>query len=154
MSNLFALFESDAKKERDGVPLKIEGATFWLRRAGGNNRAYRYALALAASARRDELKDEANAEVFNVQEEILQAAFADCVIAGWENVDGRDGQPLEFSSANALDLVRSCPSVWDAIKAAAIDDSLYRVEVEDGEALGKQLSGSLSGVPGAQTLSA
>ena len=37
--NLFGKYETDQEKERKGVPVVIDGATFFLRRAGGHNRA-------------------------------------------------------------------------------------------------------------------
>lgn len=151
MSNLYAKYESDVDKERNGVTLAFEGATFVLRRAGGHNRAYRYALALAAQSRRKELQTETGAAAFNVQEEILQAAFSECVIVSWENVDDRNGDPMECTASNFLDLVRSCPRVWDAIKEVAVDDERFKVAAEDGELLGKPSSGSLSGAGDSQT---
>jgi len=145
MSNLFKKFESDVEKERDGVPVFIEDSVIWVRRAGGNNRAYRYAMAVAARPYAEQLRGEVGPELFNIQEAILQQTFADCVVVRWENVDDRNGDPMDCTPENFLDLVRSCPSVWDAIKEAAVDDSQFRVAAEDGELLGKPLSGNLNG---------
>lgn len=139
MSNLFARYETDQDKERKGVPVIIDGATFYLRRAGGHNRAYRYALATAARSFVDVLKGaEQNPQAaFDAQDDITQQAFAEAVIIGWEGVDGRDGQPLEFSKENFLDLVRSCAPVWDLLREAAIDDDRFKATQEDAKQLGE-----------------
>lgn len=139
MSNLFARYETDQEKERGGVPVVIDGATFFLRRAGGHNRAYRYALATAARGYADVLKNASDnpQAAFDAQDDITQQAFAEAVIIGWEGVDGRDGQPLEFTRENFLDLVRSCAPVWDLLREAAIDDDRFRATIEDAQQLGE-----------------
>lgn len=138
MTNLFQKYETDPEKELGGIPVELDGCTFTVRRAGGGNRAYRYALALAARQFQHVFKAEVRDEqaVFQANEEIQQIAFAQTVLVGWENVDGRDGLPLEFSKEAALDLIQSCPAVWDALKGAAIEDSNFKPQA-DGEELGK-----------------
>ena len=137
--NLFEKYETDPVKEAAGVAVLIDGCTFYTRRAGGSNRAYRYALGLAAR----QLSTVFNAEprdehkVFEASEEIQMRAWAQTCAVGWEGVDGRDGLPLEFTKEAALDLVRSCPAVWDEIKAAAVDDARFKPDTADGVLLGK-----------------
>ena len=140
MSNLYAKYETDPRKESDGVPFEFDGVTFYLRRAGGNNRAYRYALGAAASQYRGILSEPHKnpAAVFAANEHIQQIAFSEAVLVGWENMEDRDGQPLEFSREAALDLLMTCPAVWDELKGFAIDDANYKPEAEDAENLGKQ----------------
>ena len=139
MSNLYAKYETAPEKERGGVPVDIDGAVFHIRRAGGHNRAYRYALAIAARGFSGVLKNASDnpQAAFDAQDDITQMAFAEAVVIGWDGVDGRDGQPLEFSKANFLDLVRSCAPVWDQLRAAAIDDERFKATLEDAKQLGE-----------------
>jgi hypothetical protein len=145
--NLFEKYETDSEKELGGIPVQFDESTFILRRAGGGNRAYRYALAIASAQHRDILlaKDADPVAVFQAQEDIVQQAFAQSVVVGWSNVDGRDGQPLAFSQAAFLDLVKSCPAVWDALKGAAVDDNLFKRAEEDGRLLGESSAGTMNG---------
>lgn len=140
MSNLYLKYETDPRKEADGVPFEFDGVTFFIRRAGGNNRSYRYALAAAAAGYRHifAAADKDPAAIFAANEHVQQIAFSEAVIVGWQNMEGRDGQPLEFSKEAALDLIIKCPAVWDQLKGFAIDDDNFRPEKEDAEALGKQ----------------
>jgi len=143
--NLFQKYETDAALERDGVEVTIEGAVFQLRRAGGGNRRFAYAFGRAADRYRatveeinapgKSIDDPEHAErVLDLDERCTQEAFAEAVVTGWRNVDGRDGAPLEFSQAAFLDLVRSCPDVWAKIRTAATSVETFR---KDGHALGK-----------------
>ena len=145
---LWDKYETDARKEVDGVPVEFEGyVVFYLRRAGGANRAYRYALGNAARAFSHlytaEVRDEQ--AIYSAGEEIQMMAFAEAVIVGWSSsmVD-RKGAELPFSPAAALDLIRSCPAIWDHLKGQAISDALFKPEA-DGEQLGKSLSGGERG---------
>jgi hypothetical protein len=142
MANLFAKYETDAKAEREGVELEFDGVTFLLRRAGGNNRAYRYALAAAAQKYPEVFnEDTAEADKFNLHEDLQIQAFSDAVVIGWDNLDDRDGNPLEFSKENFIALCLALPEVWDAIKEAASDEKRFKPDTA-GEDLGKSLSGT------------
>ncbi len=72
----------------------------------------------------------------NLIDDIERQAFVDSVLIDWEHVEGRDGHPLEFNRDNALDLLRSCPKVWDELKSAAMDDERFRID-QDGQHLGE-----------------
>lgn len=136
MTNPFAKYEQDVIRARVGVPVVIDGMTFIMRAAGGHNRAFRYALGLASQARRKDLEN--NTDPFaaiNASAEIYQDAFAETVVVDWSGIEGRDGQPLEFSKENFLDLVRSCPDLWDKIMEAGNNPELFRLP--SGSNLGK-----------------
>lgn len=146
--NIWNKYETDPRKESEGVPVQVDEWTFYVRRAGGCNRAYRYALALASRQYMHVFQAEVRDEqaVFAANEEVQMLAFAQTVLVGWsDNVTDRAGNPLPFTKDAALDLVRSCPAVWDALKGAAISDQLFKPD-EDGELLGKSSSGGISGV--------
>jgi len=159
MTNLFQMYETDPQRERDGVEVAIKdprgqptGAVVILRRAGGGNRRYIYALGRAMDPHReifanlDAPENQQAAE--DLETEVTQEAYADAVILGWRNVHGRDGELLPFSRAAFLDLVRSCPNVWDQLRLAALDMDRFRGNghlKEDGEHLGKSFSGGSSG---------
>ena len=146
--NLFAKYEMDPIKTVEGVRFDFEGITFIIKPSNSANREYRYSLAIAAQSFMHIFKAEPrdNSAVFAANEEIQQIAFSETVLLGWEGMVGRDGNPLEFSKAAALDLLKSCPTVWDELKGAAIDEDLFKPDpVADGESLGESLSGNSSG---------
>ena len=145
--NLFKKYGTDASAETTGVLIKVDEAVFRIKRAGGNNRAFRYSISKHAIKYREEfvkygdlrsageIPPEIRARIAEVEDEIHQQAFADEVLAGWENVDGPDGSPLEFTRENFLMLVRACPDVWQTLKTAAFDIDNFRAA--DGAKLGE-----------------
>lgn len=141
MTNLFRKYETDEKKETEGVEITIDGAVFICRRAGGGNRRYRAAIGLAAAApdfqERINSKDQTTA--ITAEDEITMAAFADSVVIGWREVLDRDDQPWEFTKENFLDLMKACPDVWLQLRMAARDLENFRVGLaqEVGDDLGK-----------------
>jgi hypothetical protein len=135
--NPFAKYGIDRDAERHGVEVPVDDMVFIVRSASAANRGYRYALAVAANKRRGGL-DADPTRAFDTHEDILIDAFADAVIVGWRNVDGPDGQPLEFNRENCIRVMYQCPDIWDAIRGAALDNEKFKQTVkEDGEALGK-----------------
>jgi hypothetical protein len=136
MSNPVYKYGVDRAREAQGSEVVIDDMTFKVRSASASNRGYRYALAIAASKHRDELKAD-TARAFDLHEDVLIEAFADGVILGWNGVDGEDGQPLEFNRENCIHIMQSCPAIWDQIKEVALDDDRFKFVKEDGDQLGK-----------------
>jgi hypothetical protein len=136
MSNPRHKYAVDRAAEAKGSVLKIDDMEFTVRSATASNRAYRYALALAASKRRDDLKG-GGVKAFDVHESILIEAFADCVILGWSGVTNGEGHALEFTRDNCIALMEDCPAIWDKVREAALDVERFRPVAEDGAQLGK-----------------
>ena len=69
----------------------------------------------------------------------MRETFGDAVIIGWENVDGPDGQPLEFTRENVVDVITRCPRVWLQLQEAAGDEKLFKPNGAgaDGAEVGK-----------------
>lgn len=143
--DLMKKFATSRAAEIDGIRVKIggeDGVTFVLRRAGGHNRAYRYAEARAALPYRAELLEIAAApasaqmsdRALELEDAIRVAAFAESVVLGWEGYEV-DGVPVAFSREKFLALMHACPDVWEAVKKAAFDIENFREA--DGKALGE-----------------
>ena len=147
MSNPLKKYGVNRDLEQKGSEVTVDDMTFIVRSASASNRGYRFALAIAANRRREELQAD-SAKAFDIHESVMIEAFSDAVILGWRGVDGEDGQPLEFNRENCIKIMESCPEIWDAVHEAAIDTSRFRSYAqEDGEALGKSLSGTSSTEP-------
>lgn len=147
--NPFAEFEADPC-ERAGVRVVVrsrrdDGAmTFIVRRAGGANRAFRYALHFHGQRLKAQLSDPDDSPAVQMAKlelvtSVMQEAYADAVIIGWEGIEGADGQALAFTRDNFLDVVRRCPEIWDELESAAIDVQRFRPNgaAKDGADLGK-----------------
>lgn len=136
MSNPRAKYGIDRAAEAKGTALRVDDMEFTVRSASASNRGYRYALAVAANRRRDEL-GAGGAKAFEIHESILIEAFADAVILGWSGVDNGNGEPLPFTRENCIALMEECPLIWDRVREAALDDERFRPVKEDGQQLGK-----------------
>ncbi len=142
MVDLHKKFATSKTAELEGVKVEVEGAIFIIKRAGGHNRAYRYAVskyAMPHRAKFEEYKKTNDVKIAaEIEDQINLQAFADEAIVGWEKVDGPDGQPIPFSRDNFVNLMEACPDVWDTVRIAAQDiDNFREVVQKDGEALGE-----------------
>lgn len=143
--NPFKKYETDQQMERNGVPVVFDEMTFFCRRAGGANRAYRLActVALLEEGMRERLNGTDEVAQLDAQNEIELYAFVEAVLVGWEGVEGRDDQPLPFTKENARDLFTTCTEVWNTVRVMAQSrDSYRRKAVEEaGAALGNSSDG-------------
>lgn len=145
--NLFKKYETDASLETGGVEINIEGAIFICRRAGGNNRRYKFAIADASAKRQEKLKSTDPDILAKLEDEVVLEAYAESVVIGWRNVSDREGNEWPFSKENFLELMAACPDVWLRLRLEARDIEVFRAAQvqEAGETVGKFSSGTSSG---------
>jgi hypothetical protein len=135
--NLREKYQTDPEKERNGIRVEIEESVFFVRRMGGNNHAWRYALASAMDKHRPEIVNGNGAEVlavFDATERSLQDAFVATCFIGWENVPDAE-HPIEFTREAAMALLLECPDVWLQLRNTA--QSIDSFRKEDVHALGE-----------------
>lgn len=117
--NVYEALETDPKKELDGIEVKVGDATLKVARAGGANRKFQSVLReLIRGLRPDD--EEGN-------ERALAKAYAQCVVKSWENVDDRDGTPLECTPENVERVLLDLPVLRDAITLATQNFENYLV---------------------------
>lgn len=136
--NLYKRFEVDKTAAAEGVRIPIEGSIFICRRAGAGNRRFRAALQAASARHRVAELDEATPEAWETEDLISLEAFTNACIVDWENVDGRDDQPLPFTPENFKDLMTACPDLWAALRSEAgrLSNYQYKAADKEGTALG------------------
>lgn len=146
--NPFKKYETDPKLEKDGVPIEFDGMTFYCRRAGGANRAYRAAAAVALlePGVREKINSEDETEQLEAQNQVELYAFIEAVLFDWKDVQGRDDKPLTYSKENARDLMISCSEVWNYVRVMSQSrDSFRREQVQElGADLGNSSDGTAS----------
>ncbi len=129
--SIYAQFETDPKKENEGVWLDIglnddgTAARFLLKRAGKNNKAWNAAFERESRPYRRQL--ETGTIDPKVSERITMQAFVGSVLVGWENIQGRDGKPLgDFDKQKALGFLADLPELWDWVWEQARGARLFR----------------------------
>lgn len=108
--SLYKRYETSTKLSTKGAPVKFEKnedgsvPTFFIARAHTSNQLFAKAVA-------DHYPDGAD----NLGEEEMKdknlAVFLDGNLIGWENVLDREGTPMEFTRANAEQLLRDLPEL-------------------------------------------
>lgn len=136
--NLYNTFETNKDLEKDGILLdygfnsKNEPVQIRIARAGGSN--VRFAKTLEQRMRPYK-RAIANDTMDNkVAEKLLMEAYADAVILGWEGVEDRDGQPLEFTRDNVLKVLQDLPDLFVDIQQQSQKVALFRADLREEEA--------------------
>lgn len=126
-------FSTDQKLEKEGITLDLgEAGKFQLARAGGANK--RFALrfqALTKPYRRAIQTESLDEETSN---RILREVYVDTVLLGWSGVSGPDGKELAFSKENAMKVLSDLPWLFEEIRRAAEDASIFRLIVMEADA--------------------
>jgi hypothetical protein len=134
MPNLFEQYELDPAKRQNGVPVEFAGSTFFCRFAGSGNRSYRFASAAEVSASPElaqKLDTGTEQEKMEAEDVLTMRAFFGNVVVGWEEVLDRSGSPLEFNRENYLDLMGSCPMVWEYVRMEARSLDNFRAQAKE-----------------------
>jgi hypothetical protein len=138
MANLYNRYKTNKEAEVNGVRhvLAVDAkgveTAIWIARAGGGNVKFLSTLNTKTKPyQRNGIVVGASADV---QRQILREAYAETVIVGWENMENEDGTPMEFSKANALQLITDLDDLFTEIVALATNQELYRADRLEDEA--------------------
>lgn len=121
----YAIFETDTDLETKGrwIDYGVAGE-YLIARAGGSNRKYADLL----SKRMKPYRRQIDTGTMNNEKAktILIQTFVDAILLGWKNVNGRDGNPLEFTRENAIQLMTDLPSLMEDLQKQAMNFSVFR----------------------------
>ncbi len=111
--SLYSLFETNEAAELDGFELILFDndveIRFTLARAGGSNR--KFATRMQALLRPYERAIKAGTMSDDKAADIMCQTIAETVIMDWDNVNDRDGNPLQFSVSAAKQLLLDLPEL-------------------------------------------
>lgn len=137
--SLYNAYETDRSAEVDGVHLEVgtdsKGriSTIRVRRAGGANQQFAKVFEFKSKPYR-RLMEIPGALDPAVQERIMREVYAESVVVGWENIEDRDGNPMEFSKDNVLRLFTDLPDLFRTIMKESQDMALFRKVTAESEA--------------------
>jgi len=119
--SLYSLFGTDQDAEKEGFELVLFDADieikFQIARAGGSNK--KYAAKMQQLMRPHQHAASVGSLDDDVAEKILITVMSECLILGWENVAGPDGETIEFSVEACKRLLKDLPELRDVIWAEA-----------------------------------
>lgn len=136
--SLYKQFETDTSIEKTGILLEYgknsKGQPIAIRiaRAGGANDAYLKRIEARAKPHRRSIQNETIERA--LLEGIVKEVFAETVVLGWENVEDRDGNPMQFSKENCLKLFQDLPDLFADIQEQAGRAVLFRKEIQEASA--------------------
>ena len=146
--SLYKLFKTNENLETDGIWLeygqteKGEPVRIKIARAGGHNSSFSKALEKATRPYRKAIQtgmlDNKTAD------KLYKEVFADTVVLDWINVEGPDGQPMEFKRENVLKLFEDLPDLFADLREQANNVALFRDEVRESD-LGNSGASSSTG---------
>lgn len=139
--NLYEKYGTNKDLEQDGVFLNFgepeTGPMFKVRRAGGSNTKFK---AVFNQKMRPFSRAIANGTLGeDKSNSLLHEIFFESVVVGWKNINGRDGNPLEYNKANFVQLMSDLPELWGTLREEASDIRNFQDQATpeaDGEALG------------------
>jgi len=123
--------QTDKQMEQEGIDLNFgDGRIVTVARAGGSNRKYRVSLMKAHEPHKTALEHGSLDEDTAVN--LLHTVFAESVVLGWQGWKDEDGNDLEYSVENAIQLFREAPEIFSVIRDESEKFSNFaRKEVED-----------------------
>lgn len=136
--SLYAKFETDRSLEKTGITLdyglnsKKQPIEIRIARAGGANDAYLKRLEAKAKPHRRSIQHETieKAQLDGIVKEV----YAETIVLGWNGVEDRDGNPMDFNKENVLKLFADLPDLYTDIMEQAQSAALFRVEIREQDA--------------------
>lgn len=135
--SLYKQFATDTNLEKTGIELQYgenaNGDEIIIRvaRAGGSNTAYTKRMEALVKPYRRQIQAETIDN--KVLEKLVMQAFAETVVLGWENVEGRDGNLMEFNVVNVIQLFTDLPDLFKDVQEQAQKAVLFREDILEVE---------------------
>lgn len=135
--SVYSQYETSSQLEMGGVRV-VTGidedgeVAFIVKRAGGSN--VQFAKVIQRLTRPYTRNGQVRIEDPDLSRDILKQAYAEAIVAGWENVKGRDGEQIPFSRDNVLKLFRDLDDLFSDIVGISQEVSYYRQALLEAEA--------------------
>ena len=137
MSNLYKQYRTDSNLETSGIflnygpnshgdPMRIRIA-----RAGGANKAFSKALERITRPHRRAIQTGTLSN--DLADSLMKEAFAETVVLGWENIEGPEGEILDFTKENVIRVLDDLPDLYADLREQANNVALFREAILDDD---------------------
>lgn len=132
-SALFSQFKTDRDLEKTGITLQFGTTTrggkevpvqIRIARAGGGNTKFDKVFEHKTKPYKRMIQTDSLPDSVNKQ--IMRETYAETVVLGWDNVQNEDGEFIEFSVENAVELFTALPELLTEIQVQSNKASLFR----------------------------
>lgn len=137
MSGLYQAFETNKDLESSGIELdygknsKGEPIRIKIARAGGANKRFAKVLDRLLRPYKRQLANDQLSD--DVAKEVMIQAYADSVVLGWEGVEDRQGNPMDFTRENVVKLFTDLPELFLDVQQQSQKAALFLVDILEGE---------------------
>lgn len=137
--SLFSQFQTDQNAEIDGIELDYgidsrvnERILIRVARAGGSNAKFAKLWDAKTKPYRRQIQtdtlDNATAE------RLIHEVYAEAVVLGWSGVYDRNGNKLDYTVANCIQLFKDLPELFNDIRQVVTNISAFRVQEREEDA--------------------
>jgi hypothetical protein len=139
-SSMYQAFETDEKVEKEGLWVEFpevvnkDGNILSIRiaRAGGANDAYLKKLEFKAKPHRRGIQNDMIDR--KLMEKIVKEVYCDTVILDWKHAEDRQGNPLPFTPANALQVMNDLPWLYAQVMEESTRFANFRKHIREEDA--------------------
>lgn len=137
MSGLYQAFETNKDLESSGIELdygknsKGEPIRIKIARAGGANKRFAKVLDRLLRPYKRQLANDQLSD--DVAKDVMIQAYADSVVLGWEGVEDRQGNPMDFTRENVVKLFTDLPELFLDVQQQSQKAALFLVDILEGE---------------------
>lgn len=142
---LFSTFKTDTDIEVSGKWVYPVGEptdsnpkppAFKIARAGGANKKYTNKQTQYLKPHQALLRNvkDMTPERMDLLADIAKKCFFDAVLLDWENVFNEQGEPVPFNRANAEDLMKQLPALYEQLNSDALSLSTFNISTPEDEA--------------------
>lgn len=134
---LYDTYETDQNVEKDGVLLDFgknshdQSTMIRIRRAGGANT--KFAKVFEQKTKPVRRIMEAGGLDTATSDRIMREVYAEAVVLGWEGVEDRDGNPIEYSKEAVVKLFTDLPDLFREVVKSSQEIALFRKNVREAE---------------------
>ncbi len=130
MTGLYETYGTNKALETEkGVILEYPGGVeITIRRAGGSNKLF--SKVLSQKLRPHRRAHEQGTLDDAIADKILAEAYAEGVVIGWKNVKDREGQALDFTIENCVELFLALPDFFKDVQEQATSLNTFKNENE------------------------
>lgn len=135
MSNktIYDKFATDKKSEQEGIVLDYgDGMEIRIARAGGSN--VKFEKAVQAKMRKYGLQAKHDLLEPEQHREIFREVLAETVVLGWSGVTDREGNALDCTKENVIQVFTDLPDLFDDVLEQSRKSSLFKQNVLEHEA--------------------
>lgn len=131
-ASIYDVMGVDEQAQANGAELILGESTFICAYAGATNKTFESLLTAKTKPYRRAIQT--NTMSMKLQDKILIEVYAKCIVLGWKDVFGLDGEEIKYSQEACIQIFTDLPILFKEIQEFASNHSVFRKELDDVDA--------------------